>query len=151
MQDMKIAMGIALSKDKESKWRVVGSHGGAEYAVAHGGLVKVKVGPSVSVMPVRIALQIVPPEVRAFLGDPKVAEFLRPSVREPRIEAARALANKDHDASRAQFQAELMAHGVSESEAWDLARIKFPILSKDRRRDRPPKLTFDRYGVARRS
>lgn len=122
-------MDITPHEQEQRPWRVLGTDGHTKISVAPPCSVRVQVGDVVAVVPMDVALALQTDEAKAFLKDPAVAPFLYAgSERESRIRAARLLASKKLSKLRREFvDALVQANLASESEAWTLASLKYPI------------------------
>lgn len=110
-------------------WRVLGEAGGAKISVAPPTSIRIEACGLVAVVPLPLVLALQTAEARAFLSDPAVVPFMyAANDRESRIRAAKLLASKGLAKSRRELvDALTKQHGLSEVEAWDLARLKYPL------------------------
>jgi hypothetical protein len=89
--------------------------------------VKVTVGSTKMVLPLNIVMAIQSKPAIDYLRDPAVSSYLfAANERETRNWAARTLVNAMMQDSRRDFVRELVDFGLSETEAWVLARLKHP-------------------------
>ena len=121
----------------QGPWKVMGalkylhatSPGQFTIRVSPGSL-KVELGGAVYVLPVELVVALQSEETKRFLSDPTVAPFLYGTGdRDSRVNGARKLALLELGQKRRDLVAHLMTdHGLTEREAWNVARIKYPDL-----------------------
>lgn len=120
-------MDINETKPDQRPWRIIGRDNSTSISIAPGGGVKVQAAGRTVVIPFEVAMVLQSEEARRFIADPAVAPFLyAASERESRLRAAKMIAEKDLTAKRRDFVHKAVKIGVSEPEAWALARLKFP-------------------------
>lgn len=93
--------------------------------------IKITVGQTVVVLPARVVHAIQSQPAIDYLRDPAIATFLyAANERETRVWAARELVSSELMDLRREFKRQLMEFGLSEAEAFILARTKYPVGTK---------------------
>lgn len=121
-------MDIEEHELNQRPWRILGKSGEVKISVAPPTSIRVEVGGHTAILPIQIVMALQTDEAREFVTNPAVGSFLYgTSERESRIRAARKIAELGLAKKRRDFVDSLMAHGVSVGEAWELAKLKYPI------------------------
>lgn len=109
-------------------WKVLGA-GDAKIMIAPPCSVKIEACGIVDIVPMPIVIALQTEDAIAFMKSPAVVPFMyAANDRDSRIRAARDLAKLGISKKRRDFVQQLtVQHGVAEAEAWELARLKFPI------------------------
>lgn len=111
-------------------WKILGTGDGAKISVAPPTSIRIEACGLVAVVPLPLVLALQTPDAINFVKDPAVAPFMyAANDRDSRIRAARLVANRKLASQRRDFVASLKAQfAVSDAEAWNLARLKYPFV-----------------------
>lgn len=113
-------------------WKVIGTEQGVKISVAPPTSIRIEAVGLTAVLPMPLVVALQHPEAVAFMRNPTVVAYMYGSSdRESRLRAALDLAKRDvYRKRQALVEALRVQHGVSEAEAYNLARAQYPLPEK---------------------